>query len=51
MPSLVDHLRHNDACVFEAEAQAERNGSKWRAIDGSVKVRNAPWHNALLHFP
>lgn len=38
LPSLPDHLRHNDVCVFEAEAQAERNGSKWRAIDGSVKV-------------
>lgn len=38
LPSLPDHLRHNDVCTFEAEAQAERNGSKWRAIDGSVKV-------------
>jgi hypothetical protein len=25
-------------CIFEADAQEERNGSKWRAVDGSVRV-------------
>ena len=27
-------------CTFDAEAQEERNGSKWRAVDGSVKAKN-----------
>uniref|UniRef100_A0A915J5A6 Uncharacterized protein n=1 Tax=Romanomermis culicivorax TaxID=13658 RepID=A0A915J5A6_ROMCU len=38
-PSLTDELHIDDLVTFEANEQAERNGAKYLAVDGSVKLK------------